>query len=207
VRGSAIRYPTLLLVVILSNFFCLVVYAENQNMNEILKNFKIEYQGAKGWHLKKKTAAELEGKNRISADFENESSEKFQISLLSHVSEAEFKSIYRSEFSDIKNLFKTSLTPYAGDISNKQVCEEYFLPKEKSVTLKLIRYNTLTVMASERMGFGVCSEDLIAFDCMIAAAFVNQEKYLKISFCVPHKKNKMQSKRLMEHLTMLDFKK
>lgn len=198
---------TLLLIFILQvEFFFSTALAETQNLSQFLSEFHIEHKHANDWKIKKITEANIEGKRRLSLIAENEHSEQLYISVLNNLTEVDYKNIYKNDFIDVKNLYKNSVTPYADSISNQKVCSSYFLPHEGFLKTKSLQFNTLTVMTTSRLAFGVCHEELIFYDCIMGAAFFDHDKYLKVAIYTTHKKKKIQYDKLKEQLSMFEYK-
>lgn len=101
-----------------------------------------------------------------------------QIMRVENMGEEEAESYVSLQRSLVESLFKDGISPYPGQISGTIQCADAYLPHvDESRTANSLKV-TYLLYATERLTFGACADDLIAYRALLSYSYCSGKKEL-----------------------------
>ena len=86
----------------------------------------------------------------------------------------------------LQALYGNALSPYPGDISNLQVAQEKFRPRFFAREVNGTSYQYFVLFASERLGYGVTSDDSVKFKSLLGWLYCGTGRcFYKVRYFAP----------------------
>lgn len=120
-------------------------------------------------------------------------------------SNASFANVYIDD-QKIKliSVYDPAISPYFAILTTKIVCPERFQPIYNEINTDSTSIEYYIVYANERLGYGVCTDDLIKYREIIAFAYCeNTESLYEIEYFVPNEKYDENSENLIKSFSCL----
>ena len=160
--------------VILTFLIILFFYPKTQSNDnvmsseEVLQEISLSSQELEGFSVDKLFFDEQEKSTKAML---RSSKDILKIEAITDIDKRSADILLEDKIVTIHALYGNALSPYPGEISNKIICNEEYLPEFDTTQSKSLDYSYFILFANERFTYGACSEDLVKYKAILAWTF------------------------------------
>jgi len=101
-----------------------------------------------------------------------------RIETWSSIESHEAEQIINAQILQMHTLYEKAMNPYPGVITQSIVCDTKYQPEYAVEQVNGKQLHIFTGYASQRLGFGACTDDLLAYRAFVALLYCEKQKQL-----------------------------